>query len=180
MVRPLAQSAIPCPAAPLADGSRPAGSEGCPPGGTVGPCSTAVSALSYWEMIMALGLAPATANAILDALCRSVTWTEPDALWVKLHVGDPGAAGTANAATETTRKQATFGSAASGGSIANTSALSWTSVAGTEDYTHFSAWDASTGGNFIYSGTVTANPMTAGDDLNIAIGALVVALAVAA
>lgn len=128
---------------------------------------------------MAVGFAAATANSILDALCRSVAWTEPDAVWVQLHVGDPGAAGTANAATETDRIQATFGSAASGGAISNTAALTWPSVAGSEDYTHFSAWTASTSGTFLFSGTITANAVTTGDDFTIPIGDLDVSLSIA-
>ncbi len=126
---------------------------------------------------MALGLSATVANAMLNALCRSTAWTEPDAVWVKLHVGDPGANGTANAATETDRVQATFGSVASGGAISNTSALEWTNVAGTEDYTHYSAWDASTSGNFLFSGTVTANAVVTGDTFTLAIGDLDVTLA---
>lgn len=128
---------------------------------------------------MATGLSSSLANAFLDALCRSVTWTEPDALYVKLHIGDPGAAGTANAATETTRKQATFGSAPSGGSISNTAALTWTGVSGAEDYTHFSAWDVSTGGNFQFSGVITANAVMSGDDFTIGVGGLGVSIATA-
>jgi hypothetical protein len=128
---------------------------------------------------MAVGWAPGIANSVLDALCRSVAWTEPAEVWVKLHVGDPGAAGTSNAATETDRVQATFGVGASGGAIANTAALAWTGVAGTEDYTHFSAWDASTGGTFLFSGLITANAVTAADNFTIPIGDLDVTLAVA-
>ena len=129
---------------------------------------------------MAVGFAPATANAILDALCRSVAWTEPAELWVKPHIGDPGAAGTANAATETTRKQATFGTAASGGSIANTVAVTWTNVAASEDYTHVSVWDASTAGTFLFSGTVTADAVTATGGFTVDVGGITVTLAVAA
>lgn len=125
---------------------------------------------------MAVGLASATANAILNALCRSTAWTEPAEIWIKLHVGDPGSAGTANAATETDRIQATFGTNASSGAISNTAALTWLAVAGTEDYTHYSAWDASTSGNFLFSGAVTANPVTAADDFTIPIGDLDVTL----
>lgn len=128
---------------------------------------------------MAVGFAPATANSILNLMFRGTAWTPPAAVWVKLHTGDPGAAGTANAATETTRKQGTFATNASGGSISNTAALSWTAVAGSEDYTHFSLWDASTGGTFLLSGTVTANPLTAGDNFDAAIGALVATIPVA-
>ena len=125
---------------------------------------------------MTVGLAAATANAVLDALCRSVTWTDPAGVWIQLHVGDPGAAGTANTAVETDRTQAVFGSAAASGAISNTVALTWSSVAGTEDFTHYSAWDASSSGNFLFSGTVTANSVTAGDDFTIPVGDLDVTL----
>lgn len=128
---------------------------------------------------MATGLSSSVANAILDALCRNVAWTPPTTLYVKLHTGDPGAAGTANAATETTRKQATFGTGASGGAISNTTAITWTGVGGSEDYTHFTTWDASSSGSFQFSGTITANPVTAGDDFTLAVGDLDVAMAVA-
>lgn len=119
---------------------------------------------------MAVGLASGVANSILNALCRSTAWTEPDEVWIQLHVGDPGAAGTSNAATETDRIQAVFGTNASGGAISNTAALTWTSVAGSEDYTHFSAWSASTSGTFLFSGTVTANAVATTDDFTIPIG----------
>jgi hypothetical protein len=118
--------------------------------------------------VVAEGLSVTAANTLLDALAAGYTW-------VKLHVGAPGSAGTANAATETTRKQATWSSAASA-AITTTGALSWTSVAGTEDYTHFSAWSASTNGVFGFSGTVTANAVVIGDTLNIPIGDLDVSL----
>lgn len=129
---------------------------------------------------MTLGLAPATANSILDSLCRNVAWTAPAAVWIKLHTADPGAAGATAAATETTRKQATFATGAAGGTIANTSAVDWTSVAGSEDYTHFSAWTASSAGTFLFSGLVTANAVTTGDNFSVAIGGLTVSLPVAA
>lgn len=129
---------------------------------------------------MATGFAPGTANSILNLMTRAATWTPPAGCYIKLHVGDPGAAGTANPATNTTRQQATFGSAASGGTISNTVAVSWTSVSGTEDYTHYSAWDASTAGTFLFSGTVTANAVTSGDNFTIPIGDLDLAIPVAA
>lgn len=109
---------------------------------------------------MAVGWSTAEANDAIDALLASYTW-------VKLHTGDPGASGASNAATETTRKQATW-SAASSGHADNTGALTWTNVAGTEDFTHFSLWTASTAGTFGFSGTITANAVTAGDTFTIA------------
>lgn len=127
---------------------------------------------------MAVGWASATAASILDALGNATAWSVATP-YIKLHVGDPGAAGTANAATETTRKLVSFG-AASGGAISNDAALTWTAVAGSEDYTHFSLWDASTAGNFLASGTITANAVTAGDTFTIPSGDLDLTMSVAA
>ena len=91
---------------------------------------------------MATGISAAVANAILDALCRSVAWTEPAAFYVKLHLGDPGASGASNAAANTTRQSVTF-SAASAGAITNSAAVTWTSVPNTETYSHISFWQDS-------------------------------------
>jgi len=121
---------------------------------------------------MAVGLAAAIANSILDALCRSVAWSEPAAFYVKLHTGDPGAAGASNAATETTRKAVTF-SAAAAGAITNSADIDWVSVAGTETYSHVSFWDASTSGTFLGSDALNASKaVDAGDNFTIAAGDL--------
>jgi hypothetical protein len=110
---------------------------------------------------VAEGLGSAGANAALDGLLAAFTW-------VKLHTGAPGANGTANAATETTRKQATWRAAAAASS-SQSNALTWTSVAGTEDFTHYSVWSASSNGTFGFSGTLVANAVTAGDTFTIAV-----------
>ena len=127
---------------------------------------------------MAVGLAAGTANSLLDALCNATSYSVAN-VWIKMHVGDPGAAGTSNAAGETTRKQASFGAAASG-AITNDATLDWTNVSTSEDWTHYSAWTASTAGTFLWSGTVTANAVTAGDNASIAVGDLDLSFSVAA
>ena len=121
---------------------------------------------------MTVGFATAAANTHLDN--QGSTYS-----WVKLHVGDPGAAGTSNAAAETTRKQATWASA-SAASKTTTADLVWTNVAGTEDYTHFSLWTASSGGTFGGSGTITANAVTTADTFTIPTANLTLTLPVAA
>lgn len=128
---------------------------------------------------MATGFAPAIANAVLDSLARAIAWTPPAEVWIQLHTADPGAAGTANVAANTTRKQATFGSAASGGSISNTVAVAWSSVSATETYVYFSAWSASMAGTFLFSGALSATTTTAGDSFTVAIGDLDLVLGVA-
>lgn len=121
---------------------------------------------------MAVGVASAIANSILNAYCRNVAWTQPAAFWVKLHIGDPGSAGTANAAGETTRKQATFSAAASG-AITTSADLAWTNVSTTETYSHVSFWDASTAGTFLGSDALnTSRAVTAGDNFTIVTGDL--------
>lgn len=127
---------------------------------------------------MALGHKASVANSLLDALLRNGSYTGPAAVWVQLHVGAPGAAGTSNVASNNTRKVITFG-AASGGVSTSSSDENWTSVPTTETYTHFTLWDASTAGNFLGSGALTANPVTAGDTFDLAIGAITDTLTVA-
>lgn len=112
------------------------------------------------------------ANSFLDAFARNVSYANA-AVWVKLHLGDPGSAGTSNAAAETTRQQATFGSAASGRAISNTVAVEWTNVSTTETYTWISLWTASSGGTFLGRDDLSSSAaVTAGDTFRIPIGDL--------
>lgn len=123
---------------------------------------------------MAVGLAAATLNSWLDALCRSVAYTDPVAFYVKLHTntGDPGSDGTGNPAGETTRKQATFGNAASG-AITTTASLDWTNVSTSETYGYVSFWDAAAAGTFLGSAQLTSpKTVTSGDNFTIATGDL--------
>lgn len=125
---------------------------------------------------MAAGLSTGTAEDILEALLEGVPFSVPQR-WVKLHVGDPGASGEGNPATETTRHQASF--SVTGNAALNTSPLVWEGVAGSEEYSHFSVWTASTGGSFLFSGAVTADAVTANQVFIIPTGALSVQLPVA-
>lgn len=123
---------------------------------------------------MALGIKDTIANAMLNALCRNVAWTQPAAFWVKLHLGDPGAAGATAPAANTTRQQATF-SAASAGSITTSADIVWTNVPNAETYSHVSFWDASTAGNFLGSDDLAiARLVAVGDTFTISAGQLTV------
>ena len=126
---------------------------------------------------MATGISSYLADQWLDALGNNDTFAVA-AVYVKLHVSDPGPNGTSGAATETTRKEASF-SAASSGTLTSDSALTWTNIAGSQDATHFTAWDNVSAGNFLFSGTITANAYTAGDTFTIASGSLTVSLTLA-
>jgi len=126
---------------------------------------------------MAVGLSNYLCNSFLNALGNNTSYAVTQ-VYIKLHVGDPGANGTSNAATETTRKSVSFG-AASAGAITSDADISWTNIAGSQDATHFTAWDSLTTGNFLFSGTITGNAYTAGDTYTISSGNLSASLTVA-
>ena len=126
---------------------------------------------------MATGLSTYLCNSFLNALGNNTSYAVT-LVYIKLHVGDPGSAATANAATETTRKSVSF-AAASAGAIASDADISWTNIAGSQDATHFTAWDNISAGNFLFSGTITGNAYTAGDTYTISSGNLSASLTVA-
>ena len=126
---------------------------------------------------MAHGLSAYLCNSWLDALANNTSYAVAQ-VYIKLHTGDPGAAGTANPATETTRKAASFGVAVAG-AINSDADISWTNIAGSDDANHFTAWDNLTAGNFLFSGTVVAGAYTAGDTYTITAGNLSASLTVA-
>jgi hypothetical protein len=126
---------------------------------------------------MATGMSEYLANSLLNALGNNTAYAVTN-VYVKLHVGDPGSEGTANAATETTRKAVSF-AGASAGSIASDADVTWTNISGSQDATFFTAWDSLDAGSFLFSGTITGNPYTAGDTYTITAGSFVTSLTVA-
>lgn len=117
---------------------------------------------------MAAGLSAVNlANAWLNTL-SGTTFTGVST-FVKLHTGDPGASGTANASANTTRVALSW-SAASAGSKAITATLpSWaTWAAGSETLSYLSVWDNLTAGNFLFSVQLTlARSVVNGDTVNL-------------
>jgi hypothetical protein len=104
---------------------------------------------------------------ILEHTTGKTAWTIPTNVYIKLHTGDGGEAGTSNAASETTRKVAAWASASSG-AIATSATLEWTNVASTETYSHWSMWDALTAGNCLWTGALSSSAaVTAGDTFQI-------------
>jgi len=119
---------------------------------------------------MTAGLAAATfADLVLTAL--DGTAATVTASHIAAHNGDPGAAGTANAATgvPSTRQSITWGAAS--GTTSRTRGISnvptWTAT-GADTISHLSAWSASTSGSFRFSLALTASKTVANTDvLNI-------------
>ena len=119
---------------------------------------------------MAEGFSSYAANAVLNAIGNAAAFSVATP-YIQLHTGAPGSAGTSNVAGNATRKSVSFGTA-SAGAMTNDVAVSWTSgeVDTSEDYAHVSFWDASTAGNFIGSGAMTANAVITGDTFTIPVG----------
>lgn len=123
---------------------------------------------------MAVGLSAVnTANAWLNTLrgTSAATFTAVTTMFIQLHTGDPGASGTANVSSVTTRPALNFGAASAGSQSAVATLPSWTSWAGTngEVVTHISTWGASSAGTFYYSAALTASKtVNTGDTLNLA------------
>lgn len=132
---------------------------------------------------MALGMSTYLGLGWLNSLGNNTSFVVVQC-YVKLHVGEPGAAGTANPATETTRKAASFATAAGGSGtvvMANDAAVTWTAIAGSQDASHFSLWDTigPAGGNYLGCGLNTAGAYLAGDTYDVSIGSLTITLTVA-
>ncbi|HMG44647.1 MAG TPA: hypothetical protein VK611_25160 [Acidimicrobiales bacterium] len=129
-----------------------------------------------------LGFSQSIADSILNGFGNAANWTAPTAVWIQLHDGDPGSAGTANIADNTTRTQASFGSPATNAAtrrILNDTDITWVDVAAAEDYTHWSAWTLVTAGTFLGDGLMTANALLVGDDFVIPAGDIEVNLLLA-
>lgn len=119
--------------------------------------------------------------------------TFPSALstvYISLHSGDPGTAGSnnnvqstitgsANRTAVTTSTFSTVGSASGGGfQITNNNSVQiTTNAAGGATVTYFGVWDAVTGGNFLASGQLTTSvDVVAGDTVQFNAGALAIRL----
>ncbi len=113
---------------------------------------------------------------ILDLVFNATAYAGQSTVYAKLHLADPGEAGTTSPAANTTRQAVTFG-AASGGAISNDALVEWTSVPNAETYSHISLWDAAAAGNCLWTGALTASKTVAiGDTFRIPVGDLDISL----
>jgi len=128
---------------------------------------------------MALGPSEFTVDSWMGALFTNTSFVNA-AVWIQLHTAEPGAVGTTAVATETTRKQVTFGAPAAPAAgvitISNSAQVQYTNIAGSQDASHYSLWSLVTAGTFLGSGVITANAYTAGDTLTFAIGDIDISL----
>lgn len=113
-------------------------------------------------------------NELADHLLAVGAWTKPTNTYIQLHTGNPGEDCTANVAATNTRQVASW-AAASARAIATNAALNWTAAA-SETITHVSVWDASTSGNPLAYGALTASVPTGGTGNTFTIGSGAVTL----
>ena len=117
---------------------------------------------------MTVGLSTTnTADKLLNSVAGVGTTFTAGSVYVKLHTGDPGSAGTANASSVTTRVAATF-TASSAGTKSLASMASTYSMTATETISHISLHDAATAGNFLWSvALTTSKSVVSGDTLSL-------------
>jgi hypothetical protein len=113
-------------------------------------------------------MADGIATAMVDSMLTTLV-TSPANTYVQLHTGPPGASGTTDVSSVTTREAVTWGSP-SAGSVAASNEPEWTSWAGTngEVDTDISFWTASTSGTFNMSIQLSSSvTMDTGDSLTL-------------
>lgn len=108
-------------------------------------------------------------NAALDHIMGTAAWTMPTGVYLQLHTGAPGEDGTGNVAAFTTRTEISSWNAASALAVSNDGAVAITGFSTTETISHWSLWDASSGGNCLVYGDF-ATPRQAGTGVTLTIG----------
>lgn len=116
---------------------------------------------------MTVGVAASRANSMLSVLNNTAD-SAIASVTLKLHIGDPGAAGTGNPSGHTSASTAVVWSAASGGSISRSSGGVFATISGvstTDTISHISLWNSST---FLWSVPLSANKVISnGDSLTV-------------
>lgn len=98
---------------------------------------------------MTVGTSATQLNTMIDTLLAAGTY-------VQFHVGDPGAAGTANVSAVTTRQSVSFAAASGGSKAATGSPVAAYTATSTETCTHVSFWSAITAGTFKCSAALSS------------------------
>ncbi len=119
-------------------------------------------------------------NALINATLRNTSYTSPTTVYVALFTSDPTDAGSGTEVSggSYARKAATFGAPSNGASTIS-SAIEFDQATGSwGTVTHFGIYDASTSGNLLYHGALTASKaIDTGDVFKFASSALTVTLA---
>jgi hypothetical protein len=116
-------------------------------------------------------------DKILDYVLRDTADWAPSAVYLALHTANPDedGSGTEVSGNGYSRQAVTF-AASSSGSASSNSVEEFTASGGAfGTVTHFGIWDASSSGNLLYYGALTASKVIAdGDTLRFASGAITI------
>jgi hypothetical protein len=119
-------------------------------------------------------------NALINATLRNTSYTSPSTVYVALFTSDPTDAGSGTECSggAYARQSATFGAPSDGASSISAD-VEFPQATGTwGTITHFGIFDASSSGNLLYHGALTASKTIAtGDVLKITSSNLTVTLA---
>jgi hypothetical protein len=120
-------------------------------------------------------------SAILNWIKSTTFPADPAAVYVSLHDGNPGDAGSGGTDVTTTirvagRVAVTFGSIAAK-AMSNDADVDFGAAAGAADVDYFGIWDASSAGNFLgYGALVTPRAISASDPVKFPVGSLTIDL----
>lgn len=119
-------------------------------------------------------------NALINATLRNTSYTSPSTVYAALFTSDPTDAGSGTEVSggSYARKAITFG-APSNGASTNSAAVEFDqATASWGTVTHFGIYDASTSGNLLYHGALTASKVIdTGDVFKFATSSVTVTLA---
>ncbi len=119
-------------------------------------------------------------NKVLDYVLRDQADWAPAAVYLALHTADPAEDGSGAEVSggSYARQAITFNAAhATAGTIDNSSVEEFTNMPACT-VTHIGIWDASTSGNLLFYGAVTASKAVgAGDTISLSAGSLDITLA---
>lgn len=102
-------------------------------------------------------------NAFGNHVLRNTAMTSPATVYAACHTGDPGEAGSANevstSGTGYVRKAVAFGAPSDGVFTQSGDTTFDVATADWGTLTHWSVWDAASGGNCLYKGALTASKL---------------------
>jgi hypothetical protein len=111
-------------------------------------------------------------DKIIDHMLRAQAFTPPATVYLALNTADPGETGASEATGGSYARQSITLSASSGGATSNSVAIDFEGMPAIT-VTHASLWDASSGGNCLWSGALTASKtLNAGDTFRVPVGDL--------
>tara|TARA_R100001079_G_scaffold62302_1_gene32130 strand:+ start:886 stop:1272 length:387 start_codon:yes stop_codon:yes gene_type:complete len=114
---------------------------------------------------------------LIEHVLRNVSYTSPSTVHLSLHTANPNedASGTEVSGNGYSRQAIAFG-AHSDGACSNSAVEEFTASGGSfGTVTHFGIFDASSSGNLLYYGALTASKVVAdGDTLKFAIGSITI------